>query len=63
MEVSADKCSSNLNIKGSAQPEPTSDTESSQQRPTRRAMVKVRNKLAKWTELLCHPAEDVEDDD
>ena len=62
LEVSADECSSNMNIKESAQPEPASDTEISQQRPARRAMIKVKNKLAKWTELLCGPPEDVEDD-
>ena len=60
--MSADECSLNLNIKGSAQPESASDTESSQQRPARRAIIKVKNKLAKWTELLCGPLEDVEDD-
>ena len=62
LKVSADECYSNLNIKESAQPEPVSDIESSQQRPARRAMIKVRNKLAKWTELLYGPPEDVEDD-
>ena len=63
LEVSADECSSNVNIEKSARLEPANDTETTPPRPTRGAMIQARNKLAKWTEMLRRPPEDVEDDD
>ena len=63
LEVSADERSSNVNTEESAQIGFTSDDESLQQRPARRAMVRARQKLAEWTKMLRAPPEDVENDD
>ena len=63
LEVSADERSSNVNTEESAQIGSTSDDESTQQRPARRAMVRARQKLAEWTKMLRGPPEDVENDD
>ena len=63
LEVSADERFSNVNKEESVQIRSTSDDESPQQRPTRRAMVRARCKLAEWTEMLRGPLEDVENDD
>ena len=63
LEVSADERSSNVNTEESAQIGSTSDDESSQQRPARRAMFRARQKLAEWTKMLCSPPEDVENND
>ena len=63
LEVSADERSSNVNTDESAQIGSTSDDESSQQRPARRAMIRARQKLAEWTKILSGPPEDVKNDD
>ena len=59
LEVSADEYSTNGSIEQSTRRVSTGADEPTQQRPTRRAVIRARDKLAEWTKMLRRPPEDV----
>jgi len=59
LEVSADEYSTNGGTEQSTRHVSTGADESTQQQPTRRAVIRARDKLAEWTKMLRRPPEDV----